>query len=205
MKHWPHQDLGTCFGSLWKQVTFLTSLSAGCCNFFKGWMLQQTDPSKDQTGWSASVTAVSTYMYPILFYSILCETAFLTMATKLWWLCLYQLLEIMLNGGATAEHRVKHAFLHQLSGWYSTLQTAHSYFSQFSKSVFMVALHLIIHEMSSSLGSLFGLGMVSHVSTHLLQTALRLNNCWYRPQTKHSSLYALQSCADDIQCCNTPI
>jgi len=175
MKHWPHQDLGTCFSSFWKQVTFLTSLSAGCCNFFRSWMLEQTDSSKDQTGWSASVTAVSAYMYSILFYSILCDNAFLTMATTLWWSFLYRLLEIMLNGGATAIHRVKHAFVHQLSGWYLTLQKAHSYFSQFSKSIFMVALHLIIHEMSSSFGSLFGLGMVSHASTHLLLTALQLN------------------------------
>jgi hypothetical protein len=104
----------------------------------------------------------------------------------------------MLNGGATAVHRVKHTFLHQLSGWYLKLQKAHSYFSQFSKSLFMVALHLIIHELWSSLGSLFGLGVVSHVSTHLLLTALQLNNCWYQPQSKHNSIYALQSCADDI-------
>lgn len=107
---------------------------------------------------------------------------------KLWWSFLYQLLERMLNVGATTVHRVKHTFLHQLSGWYLTLQKAHSYFPQFSKSLFMVALHLIIHEMSSSLGSLFGLGMVCHVSAHLLLTALRLNNCWYRPQSKHNSM-----------------
>jgi hypothetical protein len=189
-------------------------------------MFEQTDSSKDQTGWSASVTAVPAYTYSILFYVTLHCWPW---HTKLWCSFLYQLLERMLLGGATAVHRAKHAFL-QLSGWYLTLHKAHSYFSKFSKSLCMVALHLIIHEISlfrwiipvvlisilnksvcarrtytliqyeisSSLGSLFGLGMVSHVSTHLLLTALQLNNCWYQPQTKHNSLYALQSCADVI-------
>jgi len=104
MKHWPYKDLGTSFSSFWKQVTFLTSLPAGCCNFIRGWMLEQTDSPKDQTGWSASVTAVSAYMYSILFYSILRDTALLTMATKLWLSFLYRLLERMLSGGATAVH-----------------------------------------------------------------------------------------------------
>jgi hypothetical protein len=58
----------------------------------------------------------------------------------------------------------------------------------------MVALHWIIHEKSSPLGSLFGLDMVSHVSTHLLLTALQLNNCWHQPQSKCNSLTLTMPC-----------
>jgi len=95
------------------QNVMCITVSAGCCNFFRGWMLEQTDSSKDQTGWSASVTAVPAYTYSILFYVTLHCWLW---HTKLWWLFLYRLLERMLIGGATAVHRAKHAFL-QLSGW----------------------------------------------------------------------------------------
>jgi len=60
----------------------------------------------------------------------------------------------------------------------------------------MVALHLIIREISPSLGSLFGLGMVSHVVTHLLCIAhnqntthsMPCNQCRWHTVLQHTNL-----------------